>query len=100
MRISDWSSDVCSSDLSKAAAMVMPDGDAAMPSCAGCGGDDGAGMAMDACIALCGGTLALPLGLITLPTLPIEQPMATVSVVEPSRGGPPDPYPPRPVVLS
>src|SRR3546814_13770082 len=49
---------------SKTAAMVMPDGDAAMPSCDGCGGDDGVGMAMGACIALCGSMLALPLGAI------------------------------------
>src|SRR3546814_20519581 len=37
---------------SKTAAMVMPDGAAAMPSCDGCGGDDGVGMAMGASIAL------------------------------------------------
>src|SRR3546814_6340137 len=85
-------------DHAMAPGMAMPDAEATMSSCGGCAGDDGAGMAMGACVALCGSMLALPLWLITLPTLPIEQPMATVSVVEPSRGGPPDPYPPRPEI--
>src|SRR3546814_1921697 len=60
-------------DHAMAPGMAMPDAEATMSSCGGCAGDDGAGMAMGACAALCGSMLALPLGLITLPTLPIER---------------------------
>lgn len=71
--------------------MPMPGG------CSGCIGDDDGMLA--ACFALCSGVAAV------LPSVPavdaavLVSPPATRAVAEASHHGPPDPYPPRPIIL-
>lgn len=78
------------------AAMDMP---AAPDRCDGCGDDDG-DMATDACLALCGAMTALPPVLAVVPPSPAERPVPLVATFDQGHAGPPDPHPPRPVVLS
>ena len=72
----------------------------AMPSPDTCGGCTDDGMAVAACVAMCGaGTIVLPplAGLLVLSNERLTPPVASLA---PGRAGPPDPYPPRSFVLT
>ena len=82
-------------------AMAMADGAGPMSSpCDGCAGDEGGGMAMDACFALCAGAIALPPSVSSVVTASNERLTPMVGILALGHAGPPDPYPPRSVVLS
>ena len=82
--------------MEASAPMAMP----AFGSCQDCGGDDERGMAMDACFALCAGTIALPTGFVAAVDPVAERLTATVAAAGIGHFGPPDPFPPRSIVLS
>jgi hypothetical protein len=64
----------------------------------GCGGDDGGGMA---CFALCAGAVAILPESATLPvTIAMPQPLLLAERFMASRDSPPEPAPPRSVILS
>jgi hypothetical protein len=64
----------------------------------GCGGHDGDGMA---CFALCAGAVAILPDSATLPvTMAMPQPLLLAERSLPSRDSPPEPAPPRSVILS
>jgi hypothetical protein len=64
----------------------------------GCGGNDGGGMA---CFALCAGAVAILPESATLPvTMAMPQPLLLAERSLPSRASPPEPAPPRSVILS
>ena len=65
--------------------------------CDGCGDH---GMPTTGCFAHCGGTVAVLPGVAPLRTVTVERPAPSTVHVEPGRSGPPNPYPPRPSVLS
>jgi hypothetical protein len=67
--------------------------------CRGCGGDDG-GMAMGACSAVCTVTIALPADFMAAPVSVAERIAAPIDASGVSHFGPPEPYPPRRIVLS
>lgn len=81
--------------MEASAPMTMPSFD----SCQGCDGDE-RGMAMNACFALCAGTIALPAGFVAAPDVGGERLTATVAGAGVGHFGPPDPFPPRSIVLS
>jgi hypothetical protein len=74
--------------------------DMAMPGkCDGCGtGNDK--MSGVACAAPCGGMVAMLVADIVLPMLPVAISSWTVAPAVADWAAPPDPYPPRPTVLS
>ena len=64
----------------------------------GCGGNDGGGIA---CFALCAGAVAiLPESAVLLVTMVMTQPLSIAERFIASRDSPPDPAPPRSIVLS
>jgi len=67
--------------------------------CNGCAGDE-KGLAPAACSAFCGAVIALPMTAVVLDAIPDEtlSPMAGAGAI--GRANPPDPYPPRPTILS
>lgn len=67
--------------------------------CQGCGGDD-SGMAVGACFAVCTVTIALPADSLAAPEPIAERIAATADASGIGHFGPPDPYPPRRIVLS
>lgn len=71
------------------------------PSSGGCDGcSGGEGMLATGCLALCGGTVAVLPSFAPIKVISVE-PAASVAVrFSLGRGGPPDPYPPRPSILS
>jgi hypothetical protein len=72
------------------------------PSSSGCGGCSGGGdgMLTTGCFALCGGAVAVLPSFAPIKALAVE-PAAPAAVRSSlGRGGPPDPYPPRPSILS
>jgi hypothetical protein len=87
--------------VATAAASDMPmSNDAPMQGkCNGCAGDE-KGVAPAACSAFCGAVIALPLQAVTLDAVPAEtlSPIAGSDSI--GRADPPDPYPPRPTILS
>lgn len=85
--------------MSMDAAMDMPT-DKPMPGkCNGCAGDEKA-MMPPACSAFCGSVVALPLVPVDLNTVPVATVWPAAGTVGTGHTGPPDPYPPKPVVLS
>ena len=71
-----------------------------MPSkCDGCAGDEKSIMPA-ACSAFCGSVVASPLMPAVFDAVPIATLWPPVGTVATGLTGPPDPYPPRPVVLS
>ncbi|MGH6947870.1 MAG: hypothetical protein ACREDZ_11120 [Kiloniellales bacterium] len=66
--------------------------------CDGCGDDDG--MPATLCIALCGGTVAVLPSVAPLRVVAVERPTPLVVRIDPGRISSPDPYPPRPSILS
>jgi hypothetical protein len=70
-----------------------------MPSkCDGCAGDE-KGMAPAFCSAFCGTVIAVPT-VVVLSVVPTEVLAPPVEQIATGHGDPPDPYPPRPIVLS
>jgi len=67
--------------------------------CNGCAGDE-KGVAPATCSAICGAMITAPLLAIVHDAIPAEtlRPMAGARAI--GRANPPDPYPPRPAVLS
>jgi hypothetical protein len=64
----------------------------------GCGGNDGGGMA---CFALCASTVAILPASVALPmTMAMPQPLSHAEQFMASRGSPPEPAPPRSIILS
>jgi hypothetical protein len=64
----------------------------------GCGGNDGGGVA---CFALCASAVAILPASIALPmTMAMTQPLSYGEQFMASRGSPPEPAPPRSIVLS
>ena len=84
-----------SGKMQASAAMGMPDG----ADCQGCGGDH-AGMAMGACVAVCVGVVALPSAFIAVPNAAGERLMTVAEADGDGHSGPPDPFPPRSIVLN
>jgi hypothetical protein len=86
--------------MAATAKMTTATGDVPMPGgCNGCGGDDH-GMSAAACFAVCGGAIAIlpsvPLvAAVTLVSLPAAQAVSVAGL-----HGPPEPYPPRPTILT
>ena len=74
-------------------------GDMPMPgTCNGCAGDE-KGVAPAACSAFCGAVIALPLVAAVLHAVPAETLNPTAEPGAVGHADPPDPYPPRPIIL-
>ena len=67
--------------------------------CNGCAGDE-KGLAPSACFAFCAAVLASPSAAAVLYAVPVETLSPTTGPGAVSHADPPDPYPPRPIVLS
>jgi hypothetical protein len=67
--------------------------------CSGCAGDE-KGMMPSACAAFCGSVAALPSMPAAFDTVPAATMWPAAGTLWASHTGPPDPYPPKPVVLS
>jgi len=81
--------------LKSATASDMP-----MPGkCNGCAGDE-KGATPAACSAFCGTVIAVPLVTVVFDAVPAETLNPTVAPDAIGRAEPPDPYPPRPTILS
>jgi hypothetical protein len=67
--------------------------------CNGCAGDE-KGLAPAACSAFCGAVIALPMATVVIEAVPAEtlSPMSGPDAI--GRVDSPDPYPPRPTILS
>jgi hypothetical protein len=82
--------------------MSMADMSADMPmanNCDGCAGDEKATM-RTACAAFCGSTIALPLAPVVIAPAVIATLSPAIETAMTGHTAPPDPYPPKPVVLS
>jgi hypothetical protein len=88
-----------SMDMPTDVSMDMPADMPATGGCNGCAGDE-KGLMPTACSAFCGSVASLPLVPVVFKTVPV----ATLWPAAETRGTghtrPPDPYPPKPVVLS
>jgi hypothetical protein len=67
--------------------------------CSGCAGDE-KGVAPTACSACCAAVIALPLVAAVLYAVPAEILNPTAGPDAIGHASPPDPYPPRPIILS
>jgi hypothetical protein len=75
-------------------------GDMPMPGkCNGCAADE-KGVAPAVCSAFCGAVIALPSVAVVLFAVPAETLKPTTGPDVISHADPPDPYPPRPIILS
>jgi hypothetical protein len=84
-------------DMSMAMGMSA---DMPMPNkCDGCAGDEKATMPA-ACAAFCGSIIALPLAPVVIDPIAIATLRPTGEAAASGHTAPPDPYPPKPVVLS
>ncbi len=92
-------SDLMIKSVMTAAGDMPMSSDSPMQKCDGCAGDE-KGVAPAACSAFCGAVIALPLQAATLDAVPAEtlSPMAGPDSI--GRADPPEPYPPRPTILS
>jgi hypothetical protein len=83
------------------AAIDMPmSGDMPMPGkCDGCAGDE-KGVAPAACSAFCGAVIAAPSVMAIFDAVPIETLAPSAGAIFTGHTDPPDPYPPRPTILS
>lgn len=88
---------VVKSDMLVANDMAMP-GDTS-GRCNGCAGHE-KGTARAACAAFCSTAIALPTTGVVLYAVPAEQLGPTAEHIALGRSDPPDPYPPRPTVLT
>lgn len=90
---------IVKSAMTAASDMPMPN-DIPMPGkCNGCAGDDN-GVAQAACSAFCGAVIALPSAAAVLDAVPISILDLSAGVAVTGHADPPDPYPPRPTILS
>ena len=81
-------------------AMSMDKADAPVPGkCGGCGDDD-KGLMPATCSVFCSPAVALPLLAVALDAVPVASLWPARGAVMSGRSGPPDPYPPRPTILS
>lgn len=85
--------------MSMDAAMDMPADKPAPGKCNGCAGDE-KGMMPPACSAFCGNVVALPLVPADFNTVSIATMWPAAGTFGTGHTGPPDPYPPKPIVLS
>jgi len=67
--------------------------------CDGCAGEE-KGVAPAACSAFCGAVISVPLVAVVLYAVPVETLKPTAALGATGHADPPDPYPPRPTVLS
>jgi hypothetical protein len=67
--------------------------------CDGCAGDE-KGVAPAACSAFCGAVIAAPAAIAVFDAVPIDILRPSAGPVETGHSNPPDPYPPRPTILS
>ena len=81
------------SDMPMSSDMPMPG------KCNGCAGDE-KGVASAACYAFCGAVIALPLVAVVLYAVPAETLNPTAGPNAIGHADAPDPYPPRPIILS
>jgi hypothetical protein len=81
------------SDMPMSSDMPMPG------KCNGCAGHE-KGVAPAACSAFCGAVIAIPLVTVALDAVPAETLKPTAALGAIGRADPPDPYPPRPTILS
>jgi hypothetical protein len=83
-----------------AAIDVPMSGDMPMPGkCDGCAGDE-KGVALAACSAFCGAVIAAPSVMAIFVAVPIETLAPSAGAIFTGHTDPPDPYPPRPTILS
>ena len=93
------------SAMVRAPDMAMPgdmlmSSDAPMPGkCSGCAGHE-KGVAPAACATFCAAAIAIPSAAVVLYTVPAETLRPTTELIASGHSEPPDPYPPRPIVLS
>ncbi len=85
--------------MSMDAAMDMPTDMPTPGKCNGCAGDEKV-MMPPACSAFCGSVVAIPLVPAVFRAIPIGAMWPAAGTVATGHTGPPDPYPPKPVVLS
>ena len=92
---------VVKSALTAATDMSMPmSGDTPMSGkCDGCAGDE-KGVAPAACSAFCGAVIAAPSVTAVFDAVPIDTLGPSAGAIVTGRADPPDPYPPRPTILS
>jgi hypothetical protein len=67
--------------------------------CNGCAGDE-TGVAPAACSAFCAAVIAVPSVAAVFDAVPIETLVPSAGAIVTGRADPPDPYPPRPIILS
>jgi hypothetical protein len=67
--------------------------------CDGCAGDE-KGVAPAACSAFCSAVIALPSMAVVFDTASIDTLVPVAELIVTGRADPPDPYPPRPTILS
>lgn len=84
---------IVKSAMTSASDMPMPG------KCSGCAGDE-KGMAPTACSACYTAVIALPLVAVVLYAVPIDTLSPTAGPDAIGHANPPDPYPPRPIILS
>lgn len=85
--------------MSMDAAIDMPMDMPASGKCSGCAGEE-KGMMPSACAAFCGSAVALPLMPAAFDTVPAATMWPPTRTLGTSHTGPPDPHPPKPVILS
>ena len=92
---------VVKSALTAATDMSMPmSGDTPMSGkCDGCAGDE-KGVAPAACSAFCGAVIALPSMAVVFDTVLVDTLGPSTGPIVTGHADPPDPYPPRPAIVS
>lgn len=85
----------------KAAAVAMNmSADMPMPSkCDGCAGDE-KGLMPAACVAFCSSVVVIPVMAVVVATVSIGTLWPSAETIATGHTSPPEPYPPRPIVLS
>jgi hypothetical protein len=90
---------IVKSNLTAASDMPMPSDMPMQGKCNGCVGDE-KGVAPAACAAFCGAVISAPLVAVVLYAVPVETLKPTAALGATGHADPPDPYPPKPTVLS